>query len=164
LPFTPFHLGPGALVKGLAGDHFSFLVFGGAQVLMDIEPGIRRLMGSAMHHGPAHTLLGASVIGAIAAISGKPISELCLRWLNVTHRPLTWRASAVGAFVGTYSHVLLDAVVHSDLTPFAPWSSANPLFGVVSVSCVYVSCVVSGLVGAALVVARRRFRKRSAEG
>lgn len=36
MPFTPIHLGPGAACKAIGGRHFSFMVFGGAQVLMDI--------------------------------------------------------------------------------------------------------------------------------
>jgi hypothetical protein len=42
MPFTPFHLGPGALFKAAGGEHFSFTIFAGSQVLMDIEPLIRR--------------------------------------------------------------------------------------------------------------------------
>ena len=38
MPFAPLHLGPGAAFKAIGGKHFSFMVFGGAQVLMDIEP------------------------------------------------------------------------------------------------------------------------------
>ena len=38
MPFTPIHLGPGAALKAIGGRHFSFMVFGGSQVLMDIEP------------------------------------------------------------------------------------------------------------------------------
>ena len=38
MPFTPIHLGPGAACKAIGGRHFRFMVFGGAQVLMDIEP------------------------------------------------------------------------------------------------------------------------------
>ena len=38
MPFTPFHLGPGAAFKAIGDKHFSFMVFGCAQVPMDIEP------------------------------------------------------------------------------------------------------------------------------
>ena len=33
MPFTPFHLGPGAAFKAMGGKHFSFLVFGGGRSL-----------------------------------------------------------------------------------------------------------------------------------
>jgi hypothetical protein len=54
-PFTPFHLGPGLAFKSAGGDRFSFVVFGGAQVLIDVEPGVRLLLGHQYVHGPTHT-------------------------------------------------------------------------------------------------------------
>jgi membrane-bound metal-dependent hydrolase YbcI (DUF457 family) len=33
---------------------------------------------------------------------------------------LTARAVALGALTGTYSHVLLDSMMHPDMKPFAP--------------------------------------------
>lgn len=38
MPFTPFHFGPGATVKAMAGQHFSFTVFAFTQVAIDLEP------------------------------------------------------------------------------------------------------------------------------
>ncbi len=59
MPFTPFHLGPGALFKAVGGRHFSFMVFGGTQVLMDIEPLLGLIRGWPVLHGYTHTLAGA---------------------------------------------------------------------------------------------------------
>ena len=87
MPFTPFHLGPGAAFKAIGGRHFSFMVFGGSQVLMDIEPLVGILRGSAILHGYTHTIAGAMVIGAIAALIGKPISAYVLALLRVPHYP-----------------------------------------------------------------------------
>ena len=81
MPFTPIHLGTGSVFKVIGGKHFSFMVFGGAQVLMDIEPLIGILRGWDVLHGYTHTLLGALVIGTIAGIIGKPISAVVLKWL-----------------------------------------------------------------------------------
>lgn len=87
MPFTPFHLGPGAVFKAIGGRHFSFMVFGGAQVLMDIEPLVGLLRDRPVLHGYSHTLAGALVIGLIAALSGRPISEFVLRALSI---PIPW--------------------------------------------------------------------------
>ena len=51
MPFTPFHLGPGGVLKAVGGRHFSFMVFGGAQVLMDIEVLVRMDLGTPVLHG-----------------------------------------------------------------------------------------------------------------
>ncbi len=78
MPFTPFHLGPGAAFKAVGGKHFSFMVFGGAQVLMDIEPLVAIVQGWPILHGVTHTILGALVIGLVAGAIGRPISEFVL--------------------------------------------------------------------------------------
>ena len=69
MPFTPFHLGPGALIKAVGGERFSFMIFGGSQVLMDVEPLVRMIRGDAVLHGMSHTIAGALVIGVVSAVS-----------------------------------------------------------------------------------------------
>ena len=54
MPFTPFHLGPGAVFKVVGGDRFSFMVFGGSQVLIDLEPALRLMTGEC-HPPRIHT-------------------------------------------------------------------------------------------------------------
>jgi hypothetical protein len=149
MPFTPFHLGPGAALKAIGGRHFSFMVFGGAQVLMDIEPLVRIYRQSPILHGYTHTLAGALGIGIAATLTGKPISTFVLRRLQVPHYPLTWSAAAAGAFLGTFSHVVLDALMHADMQPWWPLSHENGLLGVVSMSTLHLGCVAAGVIGAA---------------
>ncbi len=154
MPFTPFHLGPGALFKAVGGNRFSFMVFGGAQFLMDIEPLVRMQAGDDILHGPTHTVFGALVIGAIAAGTGKPISSTVLRSLRTDSRTLTWRVSFVSAFIGTFSHVLFDAVMHRDMAPFWPFASGNPFLDVVSILWLHAFCFASGLLGLTVILLR----------
>jgi hypothetical protein len=147
MPFTPFHLGPGAFFKGVAGNRFSFMVFGGAQVLMDIEPLIGIIRNKAVLHGYTHTLAGALAIGLVAALIGKPISTAALRLLKVRHRPLTWTASVAGGFIGTFSHVLFDAIMHADMQPWWPLAQGNGLLGIVPLSWLHWGCLGFGLAG-----------------
>src|SRR4051812_16397599 len=100
MPFTPFHLGPGALFKAVGGSRFSFMVFGGSQILMDIEPLVRMIRHDTIVHGVSHTIVGAFVIGLVSGLLGRPISEFVLRLLRIPHQPLTWTVSFVSAFVG----------------------------------------------------------------
>lgn len=161
VPFTPFHLGPGALFKALGSRHFSFMVFGGAQVLMDIEPLIGMLADRPVLHGPSHTVLGALVIGTVAALIGKPISTMVLRWLSIPHRPLTWAAAIAGAYVGTFSHILFDAIMHADIAPWRPFADGNRLLGVMDIDHLHVACLVAAVLGAAGVAIRYRSRQRT---
>ena len=159
MPFTPFHLGPGAFLKGIGGDRFSFMVFGGSQVLIDIEPGYRMISGDSVLHGPSHTLAGALAIGAIATITGKPISEFVLKLLQYSWPNISWAAAAFGAFSGTFSHLFFDAIMHSDMSPWAPLSDSNGLLGVISLSTLHILCVVLGLVGALLFLIHYRNKR-----
>src|SRR5690606_34172422 len=148
MPFTPFHLGPGAAFKALGGRHFSFMVFGGSQVLMDIEPLMGILQDRDILHGYTHTIIGALLIGLVAGAIGRPISTLALKLMEIPHYPFTWAASFLGAFVGTFSHVLLDAIMHSDMNPLWPLVQGNTLLNAITVESLHVLCVVLGLSGA----------------
>jgi len=150
VPFTPFHLGPGALFKGIGGERFSFMVFGGSQVLMDIEPAYRMIVQDPIIHGWTHTLAGAAAIGLIATISGKPVSEFVLRLLRYPRPSMLWSASVAGAFAGTFSHIFFDAIMHSDMMPWSPLSESNRILGLVSIGSLHITCVLLGLVGTVL--------------
>jgi hypothetical protein len=154
MPLTPFHLGPGSLFKAIGGDRFSFVVFGGSQVLIDGEPLVRMLRGDNVLHGLSHTILGASAIAVVAALLGRPIGELFLHRMRIEHRPLTWRVSFFSAFIGTYSHIALDADMHRDMQPLWPFAIGNPFLGIISVSTLYLICVCAGILGAWMIFSR----------
>lgn len=151
MPFTPFHFGPGALVHSAAPKDLSFLAFCGANVLVDVEPLYFMLTQQHPIHRFFHTYVGATVAGVIAVA----VFLLVRRFLNVN---LGVRAAALGAFAGTYSHVVLDSLMHADMRPLAPFSNDNPLLGAVSLSALHGFCLVAGVAGVALVAARRYFR------
>lgn len=148
MPVTPFHLGPGAAFKAIGGRHFSFMVFGGAQVLMDLEPLVRIYLETPILHGYTHTIAGALVIGSIAAVIGRPISQFVLTRYGIPHHPFSWLAACTGAYVGTLSHVCLDAVMHPDMHPWWPLSPDNPLLGIIPVGWLHLACMVFGVLGA----------------
>lgn len=162
-------MGPGLALKSVAGNHFSVLMFGVAQVAIDIEPGIGMLRGSATLHGWTHTYLGATIIAAAVLMLGRPLCLAILKRWNrelVAHRHswltspenLTWPAAAAGAFIGTYSHVALDSLMHFDIRPFSPFSSDNGLLNLVSYQALHVGCVVAGVAGVLLWVLRQRYK------
>jgi hypothetical protein len=165
VPFTPFHLGPGAALKALGGGAFSFLVFGGTQVLMDLEPGIRLLLDAPPLHGPTHSFAGAVGIGAVAVVTGKPITELVLRRAGLRDWRVSWTAAISGAFLGSLSHVLLDAVMHGDMHPFFPLGAWNPWYALLTFDQLHALCMglgALGLAGLALRGSVRRLRGRAA--
>src|SRR4051812_26481918 len=78
MPFTPFHMGPGIAIKAVAGRRFSLMVFGFSQVAIDIEPLVRIIRGDAVLHGFTHTFVGATLIGLVSAVVGRPVCQLFL--------------------------------------------------------------------------------------
>jgi hypothetical protein len=158
MPFTPFHLGPGALFKSAGGKRFSFMIFGGSQVLMDVEPLIRILQRDEILHGITHTVPGALVIGVVAGATGKPISEAILKWFGMLHVPITWAVSFWTALIGTMSHILLDGVMHRDMVPFWPFIAGNPLLELVDVGLLHVMCAICAVIGGIAVAVRWSMR------
>lgn len=160
MPFTPFHMGPALALKAVSGRYFSVLVFGIAQVAMDIEPLIGMIRDADVLHGWSHSYVGATVIGILVAIIAPPLCRLILaRWNSeLEHHGVGWLGSpstigwvpaVTGAFFGTYSHVALDSIMHLDITPLSPWSKSNELWGVLSISELHAVCVAAGVFGVA---------------
>jgi len=142
MPFTPFHLGPGIALKRAAGDRFSLAIFAAAQVLMDIEPGIGMLRDAPILHGYSHTLAGALLI-APGRVALKGIAE------RVLSTRITVGQALAGALAGTLTHLLLDGIVHQDIRPWWPLTTANPMQGLLSWDHTEVLCLLLALPGLA---------------
>ncbi|MEP1385048.1 MAG: metal-dependent hydrolase [Paraglaciecola sp.] len=154
MPFTPIHMGPGILIKSLLRGSFSLMVFGWTQIVMDIQPLIVLLSGEGHLHGFSHTYIGATIIAILAGISGKYLSEFGLMVLRISkyENPISiaWWVVFLSAFIGSFSHVLLDSVMHLDVEPFYPFTLDNAFLGVISVPVLHKVCLYSGLIGAAI--------------
>ncbi len=174
MPFTPFHMGPGLAIKALAGDRFSLLAFGVAQVAMDIEPLVGMIRGAPVLHGATHTYAAALVIAGIVALVTPPLCRPLLRRWNreVSLAHLPWLASPplkrvpviAGAFAGTLSHVALDSLMHHDITPLAPWSNTNSLLDLIPLPALHQACIASGALGLAAWLALRWWRRDRSAG
>ena len=159
MPITPFHFGPGAALHALAPKHVSFLSFCAANVLIDVEPLYYMSTGQYPLHRFFHTYLGVSLIPvAITALF------LAARWFAQRYwlpKLFAWRelglaAVAVGAALGSYSHIVLDSLMHADITPFAPFDFGNSLWQAVPLDALHWACVAAA--GLAIVVLGLRQR------
>jgi hypothetical protein len=170
VPFTPFHMGPAVLLKSVTGRRFSLLVFGASQVAIDIEPLVHILRGDPELHGFTHTLAGAVLVGAAAALAGRPLGNWFLRLLRRDNeepwaKPLvatdiTWAVALLSAWIGTGSHLLLDGMMHGDMRPFAPLTAANPILGAMSLDALHVFCIVTGVAGVVIFAATAAWSAR----
>ena len=92
-----------------------------------------------------HTFLGASLIAILVALFCRPLCEIGLRFWNIilytkkfslfkVEIKITKLSAWCGAFVGAYSQLLLDSVMHGDMMPFFPFSTLNQLHGIIYVA------------------------------
>jgi len=158
MPFAPFHVGPGAAVKGVMPRHFSFTVFCFVQIVTDFETAYYIIRDEYPLHRWLHTYLGASIVAGVCVPVGRPLCQLALRvwnrWRNApfkryfpstTHISVT--SAIMGAFIGIYSHVFLDSIMHADVEPFNPFGTQNPLYRIISLVTLHALCIVLGVLG-----------------
>jgi len=81
---------------------------------MDIQPLIVLITGEGHLHGFTHTYVGAVLIAIFAALTGKYLSELGLKLIGISksENPISiaWWVVFLSAFVGSFSHVLIDSI------------------------------------------------------
>ena len=166
MPLTLFHVGPGLVVKALGSTYFSLTVFCLVQVVMDSEVVYALLTGGYPLHGVMHTYLGATVVGVLSAAIGRPLCVRLKRAWNARMSPdlrqnlslqdqITVPAALIGAFVGSYSHVFLDSLMHPDMTPLAPLALSNSMLNRMTVVQLHVLCVLLGGVGVLALLYRK---------
>jgi membrane-bound metal-dependent hydrolase YbcI (DUF457 family) len=153
MPITPFHFGPGAAINSLAPKYVSFLAFCTANVLIDIEPLYYMVTRQHPLHRFFHTYIGTTIIMTLTAfiffVALKLAERIKLpnifKWQSLKSRSI-W----LGAAAGSYSHIVLDSIMHSDILPLAPFSNENILYQLISLKNLHLFCICSAI--AALVI------------
>ncbi|TDF41525.1 hypothetical protein EYS14_01315 [Alteromonadaceae bacterium M269] len=154
MPFTPFHMGPGILIKALLQASFSLMVFGWSQIVMDLQPLWVLIQGHGHLHGFSHTFVGGSLLATFSGLTGKYLSEVGLRIIGISKASnpikISWLVAYTSAFIGCFSHVVLDAIMHSDVQPFYPFTLSNDFLHTMSIGDLHKICLYSGLAGGAI--------------
>ena len=178
MPFTPIHMGPGILIKALLQGSFSLMVFGWTQIVMDIQPLVVLISGEGHLHGFSHTYVGAILLGIFSALTGKYLSQLGLSLLGIWQNPqlsnassptsksnspiiIKWWVCLLSAMLGSFSHVFLDSIMHTDVEPFFPMTLANDFHGLISVSLLHKVCLYSGFLGGGIYFTVSYYQSRS---
>jgi membrane-bound metal-dependent hydrolase YbcI (DUF457 family) len=165
MPFTPFHFGPGLALAG-ATRWIDFWAFCAANVLIDLESGWHLWRHEFPVHRFFHSFLGATLVILPAAMLAMLVGKIAHRAGLIggpRRTPASVRAGAIiGAALGALSHVLLDAIMHGDMRPLAPWSDANPLLGLLSLEQLHDACLLAGAAGVVFLGIRVMARRRRA--
>ena len=164
MPATPFHFGPGLLIKAVAPRQFSVAAYSVVQVVIDVESGYHLLHNDYPVHRQAHTFYMGGLIGLVCGLVVSRVGRWLARPRDVVPEGLAAEyrlpIAAWSGIFGGLLHSVLDGIMHSDMRPFRPFSDANPLYGLVSLRTLYLFCIITGLVGAALLLAWERRARR----
>ncbi|MFX0186089.1 MAG: hypothetical protein ACFE95_23645 [Candidatus Hodarchaeota archaeon] len=165
MPFTPFHWGASVLFQALIIilDPVALFV---SSIAPDIE-GITALfifprLGLPLH-GILHSFFGATILGLITGISSwasfkhfiPKILEITSTNLNLPQYSL--KISLLSAFIGTYSHIILDSPLYREMELFFPLKLGNPWYNIVPGNFVYFFCVFSFFLGISIFILRINF-------
>ncbi len=157
-------------MKAAMPRHFSFSVFVFSQVLIDCEVLFFWIVQGEPRHPYLHTYVGAALVAIVSFVPGRRVCVWALGIWNAQMNPaqarwlafgpeISRRAAFWGAVIGAYSHVLMDSIMHSDMHPFAPLSDDRSLLSIVSVDQLHLVCVVSGILGVAVLAVMRCLRR-----
>jgi hypothetical protein len=164
MPATPFHFGPGLLIKAAAPRQFSMAAYSLSQVVIDIESGYYLFHQATPVHRQAHTFAIGAMIGLLCGLIVSKVGAWIARPRDVIPEALAAEyrlpIAVVSGIFGGIFHSVLDGIMHTDIRPFRPFTGANPLYGLVSVEILYLFCILTGVVGAALLLAWERRPRR----
>ncbi|XLZ69956.1 hypothetical protein ABT364_26050 [Massilia sp. SR12] len=159
MPITPFHFGPGAAIHAIAPERISFLGFCAANVLIDLESLYFLSTQQFPVHRFFHTYIGATLVALMTVVLFLAARSFARRfWLPDLLKWQALRISSVaaGAVLGTFTHIVFDSIMHSDMLPFAPFSDANPMYRIVSLTALHWFCVAAGVLGLAILFFKKK--------
>jgi membrane-bound metal-dependent hydrolase YbcI (DUF457 family) len=156
VPFTPFHLGPGLLLKSAAPRRISFVAFATTQVAVDLEPLYFIVRGEYPVHRVLHTVWAAGAVGvAVGLVVWAAARGRAGGWGVAAREDLGRNAAIVGGLLGGVSHPLLDGLMHRDVHALRPLAETQWVLGPGGVAALHVGCVLAGALGATVLWARR---------
>ncbi|MCP5024540.1 MAG: DUF4184 family protein [bacterium] len=130
MPFTPYHLGPGAAIALSLPRRFDIPVLISAGLVVDLEVPIIALIKSE-HYIPryGHTLLVSAGVGLVWALLLIPFHGFLGRLTRVLRLPYEFGLvkTLLSGVVGAWSHVLVDGLYRTDAGVFWPSNMRNPL-------------------------------------
>lgn len=149
MPFTPFHFGIGIAAKAALARQFSLVLFVALQVVIDLESLYNLAYGRYPVHRFLHTFVGATLLALLASAL---LFAVVRRWRSGPGgRPRP--AGRFFAFLlatslfATWSHIVLDGIMHRDARPLWPMTDRNPLLSLIGVGGLHLACLVLGFFG-----------------
>jgi len=146
MPLTPFHLGPGLFFGMLTSRFLDLSAFLLGSIILDIEPLIAFLSGNFENPHHQFTSFLGGILGAI-------IVWLAIRVFRKKKQGLSNLSVFLGGLAGCWLHVIFDALMHYDVSPFWPLGG-NPFLNLISIPQNYLICIILGIAGLILLVVK----------
>ena len=158
MPFTPFHWGLSFLIQAcfLFLDPLALFI---GSVIPDIEGITANFIFPELNlplHGPFHSFLGAFLLGIPVGVG----SWICFTYLipfiiDSFHIKISFslptfslKCSLISSFIGTFSHIILDAFIYEDMNSWYPLTSVdNILLYAFDSSAIYAFCILCFIAG-----------------
>ena len=144
MPFTPYHFGPSGFIGLTFRKWLDIPVFVLANVIVDIEVLVVRLLGAGWPiHRYTHTLLigaAAGIAWAMAAYLLRNVFKKIMQILRIPYKPSLWKMLVSGV-LGVWLHVVIDSIYHRDVCLFWPNRRLTPLYKLVTKSQVKTICI-----------------------
>lgn len=157
MPFTPFHAGPGLLIKGAAPRHVSLTAFLATQVVVDLEPLWFILRGEYPVHRALHTVwIGGGVGLAVGAALWALVRRRSASLPALVRTEVARGPALLGGLAGGVSHPILDGLMHRDVRALAPLAQTTWVLDAAGVAALHLGCAVAGVLGALLWLVRAR--------
>lgn len=145
MPFTPYHLGPAALIGLLFFSIFDFPALLVASVVIDIEPlGVLVFDLDYPMHGFFHSFLGGALVAGLTSIVMYSLRKdiRTLMRSSKLEQDSSFQKIFRTSLFGVYFHILLDSPLYGDMKPFNPFGG-NPFYGLFSSGQIYLFSGIS---------------------
>lgn len=143
MPFTPFHLGPAFFLGEVFEKRTNLISILAGSIIIDIRATYCLFTGCRPLHGPLHTFLSATVIALLLAwilfLQKKRLQNITDR-LRVK-QTYSFSSLLLGSLAGTWSHILLDSFLYTDIRPLWPLAG-NPFLEMIGSGTVYMLCML----------------------
>jgi hypothetical protein len=133
-------------------------IFAFSQILIDLEALFYFAQNDGHMHRHLHTFLGAAIVAGVSVAIGRPICQWLLKKWNTHLSPkqkqwlfvepvISLKSAIVGGALGGFSHILLDSIMHGDMSPFLPFSDKNGLYSILTFDQLDLLCMLGGVFG-----------------
>lgn len=148
MPLTPFHLGPSLLLDVLFKKRINLFAILLGSIIIDLQCAYYLITKGYPYHRFFHTFMGAIILSVLLIILIANYKKSIKKFQGFfrVNQDFSNTSIILGVIIGTFSHILLDSFLYSDIAPLWP-ILYNPLLGLFTYKTIYLFCMIIGVLG-----------------